>query len=237
MKTRRGPELPYSVVGGVTPWGRRWLVASAKMHGATFAPEEPRVYDSFRAVVDDRPSFSALVVNAPIGYRDLPSDGPRTCDQLARELLGLRRGSAVRNAPSYLAIEHNLSWHESGLDAITMTLLPRYRELANEMSPFRQRVVFEGQPELSFFHLNEDQPLLRSKMSDAGYEERRSLLERKIQGISRIFEVEIEDLPRKHLVDAAALMWTARRVFGHAARRIPVDPEWDSRGLRVEIVY
>jgi predicted RNase H-like nuclease len=33
------------------------------------------------------------------------------------------------------------------------------------------------------------------------------------------------------------LLVTARRVLAHAAKRIPVHPEWDSEGLRMELVY
>ncbi len=41
---------------------------------------------------------------------------------------------------------------------------------------------------------------------------------------------------RPHLLDAAAILWTARRIFAKAALRIPDDPEWDEHGLRMEIV-
>ena len=44
---------------------------------------------------------------------------------------------------------------------MSATLLPRYKEVATEMSPFRQRVVYEGNPELSFYQLNQDNPLVR----------------------------------------------------------------------------
>ena len=39
-----------------------------------------------------------------------------------------------------------------------------------------------------------------------------------------------------HLLDVAAFVWTARRIFARAAIRIPQDPEWDEQGLRMEIV-
>ena len=45
-------------------------MASAKLHGATFAPEAPRVLESFAEVLDERPSFSVIALNAPIGYVD-----------------------------------------------------------------------------------------------------------------------------------------------------------------------
>lgn len=235
MSPRRGPDLPYSMVAGVTPWGRRWLVASAKMASATFAPEEPIVLSTFIEVLDQRPSFVAIVVNAPIGYRDQPGMGERTCDHEARALLG-RRGLTIHNAPTRATLLGDLSWSDAHLDAVSATLLPRYREIAEEMSGFRQRVVYSGNPELSFYQLNENVPMRWSKKSDAGRDERRAVLEAKVPGIARTLDSDIDGVPRSHLFDAAALLWTARRVFGRAARRIPADGEWDSEGLRTEMV-
>jgi hypothetical protein len=70
MPSHSGPDLPYSVVAGVTPCAPGWLVASAKLHGATFAPESPRVLGTFAEVLDERPSFSVIALNAPVGYID-----------------------------------------------------------------------------------------------------------------------------------------------------------------------
>jgi predicted RNase H-like nuclease len=39
------------------------------------------------------------------------------------------------------------------------------------------------------------------------------------------------------LYDAAVLGWTAMRVAGGAAQRLPESPQRDARGLRMEIVY
>jgi predicted RNase H-like nuclease len=38
------------------------------------------------------------------------------------------------------------------------------------------------------------------------------------------------------MLDAAAILWTARRIFARAGTRIPIDPEWDEQGLRMEFV-
>ncbi len=236
MASRRGPELPYKVVAGVTPWGSKWLVGSAKMHAATFAPEEPKVYSNFIEVLDERPSFSVIVVNAPIGSADKPGMPARTCDREARALLG-RRGSAVHNAPSRATLMGDVPLEESELDAVSRLLLPRYREVALEMSPYRQRVVYEGNPELSFYQLNENKALRRSKKIEEGREERRRLLHAKMPGANKITEADLRGVPKKHLYDVAALVWTARRVFGHAAIRLPREGEWDSEGLRMELVF
>lgn len=236
MSPQRGPDLPYSVVAGVTPFNDKWLVASAKIAGSTFAPEPPKVYDSFLEVLSERPAFSVIVVNVPIGFLDTPEMGARTCDLQARALLR-RRGTAVHNAPSRAVFDGRIEPGEDRLDAVTRTMLPRYREVAKEMSSYRQRIVYEGHPELSFFQLHKDIPLKRSKVIAEGREERRKILEDKIRGSERYLDTDSVAAPQKHVYDAFALLWTARRVFGHAAKRIPVEPEWDSEGLRMELVY
>ncbi len=235
MSTHRGPNLPYSLVAGVTPWIHGWVVIGAKMHGSTVGLEPPRVYESFDAILGERPSFETVVVNAPIGYPDGAEVTPRTCDREARELLG-RRGSAIHNPPTRSVLEGRVPWFAAGMDVVSATLLPRYKEVANEMSPFRQRVIYEGHPELSFYQLNRDHPLMRSKQIELGREERLSLLDGRFPGLEESLLSLHPSVPIKHLYDATALAWTARRVHGRAAKRIPIDPEWDSEGLRMEYV-
>ena len=235
MPARPGPDLPYSIVAGVTPCAPGWLVASAKLHGATFAPEAPRVLASFAEVLDERPSFSVIALNAPIGYVDDSLVGGRTCDRMARALLG-RRGSTVHNAPTRASLQEGAVVTEDHLDAISSALLPRYREVAAEMAPYRQRTVYEVHPELSFFQINGDMPLRWTKKFEVGREERRALLVKRIPGIDRVLDAELDDAPLARLLDVSALLWTARRIFAHAGTRIPIDPEWDQEGLRMELV-
>lgn len=235
LLSRRGPQLPYNLVAGVKPCATGWLVAAAKLHGVTFAPEEPRVVDTFVDVLDQRPGFSTVAVNAPIGYLQEFVPGGRACDREARKLLG-RRGAAVQSAPVWSQVEEGADGAASGLDAVTRQLLPRYRELASEMAPYRQRTVYEVHPELSFYQLNEDRPLLYSKRNQMGQEERRELLAKKIPGGERIYDTKLPRVPYSHMLDAAVLMWTARRIFARAGVRVPQDPQWDENGLRMEIV-
>ena len=237
MSLHRGPTLPYSLIAGVTPCAPGWLVQSAKIKGATFAPEAPRVLESFLEILTDRPAFEIVVINAPIGYLDTPEKGARTCDSEARALVGVRRGGSIHNAPSRAVLNGDVEWREARLDTVTRTLLPRYREVAEEMSPFRQRLIYEGHPELSFFQLNKDTPMKRSKKIVPGRDERLEVLESHLPGLDSVFETELERVAVKHVFDGLALLWTARRVWGHAARRIPTEPEWDSEGLRMEMVY
>ncbi len=189
----------------------------------------------FTFVLDERPSFSVIALNAPIGYLDANTLGGRTCDRAARALLG-RRASAVHNAPTRASVEEGTVASQDHLDAITATLLPRYREVAAEMAPYRQRTVYEVNPELTFYGLNDDVPLRWSKRSDAGREERRTLLRKNIPGIDRVLDTELDGVPSSHLVDVAAMLWTARRISARIATRVPPDPEWDDEGLRMEIL-
>ncbi len=234
LRMRRGPDLPYTLVAGVTPCPGGWLVASAKVMGTVFAPEEPIKLDSFIEVLDQRPSYSTVALNAPIGWPDKSVPGGRTCDQEARAMLG-RRGSSIKSAPVRVDDGRQIDLLPDHMDAITRTLLPKYREVAAEMAPFRQRTVFEAHSDLTFYQMNGEEPLQWSKESAKGVEERTDLLVAKIQGVERVLEAEIPDVTIAHLLDVAAFMWTARRIFTHSGVRIPADPEWDDQGLRMEM--
>ena len=174
--TRHGPNLPYSLVAGVTPCPGGWLVASAKLQGTIFAPEDPTKLERFIDVVDQRPSYSTVALNAPVGYLSHTATGGRSCDREVRALLG-GRGAAVKSAPVRLDSQRDIDLLPDHLDAISHTLLARYREVANEMAPFRQRTIYEVNAELSFYQLNDDTPMRWAKHREKGIEERRELVE------------------------------------------------------------
>ena len=54
--------------------------------------------------------------------------------------------------------------------------------------------------------------------------ERRVLLEKRIPGIRRVLDFELDGVPTAHLYDVSALLWTSRRIFAKAATRIPDAP-------------
>jgi predicted RNase H-like nuclease len=218
----------------VTPCGPSWLVAAAKLHGTHFAPEIPQLLRPFSEVIDQRPSYSIIAVNAPVGYLNKAHPGGRTCDREARALLG-KRGSSIQSAPIRSDTDE-LEFLPDHLDAISMALLPRYREVAAEMAPYRQRTVYEVHSDMSFYEMNEGHPLNWSKHSERGINERKALLKVKIPDVERILDAELPGASISHLLDVAAFMWTARRVFARAAVRLPADAEWDELGLRMEIV-
>lgn len=235
MARSSGPPLPYKRIAAITPCPGGWLVASAKLQAATFAPEEPFVLEKFQQVFDEHPPLEVVALGAPIGYLDEP-DRLRTCDREARRLLGARRGLAVRRAPCRTTAETGIPEVDEHLDAVSLSMLPRTCEVASELLPYRQRQIYEAHPELSFYVLNGDRPLTRSKYTAEGIVERRQLLLHRVPGVQRVIDARVVGADLAHLHDAAAMLWTARRIFAKAATRLPTDPEWDGEGLRMEIV-
>ena len=234
MSPRRGPQLPYRLVAGVVPARGRWLIASAKVAGGTFAPETPRLNDTFLGILSETPQLDTIVISAPIGHPNVPLRGLRACDREAQSILG-PRANTILPVVSRDVIAASDRWVD-GLDAVTSAMLPRFRQVAEEMSPFRQRTVYEGRAELSFMQLNNGQPMRFAKSREEGVAERRELLLSKLNGIDRLIDAELPGVAQHFLLDAAVLVWTARRALTHAARRIPFEPEWDLEGLRMEFV-
>jgi predicted RNase H-like nuclease len=237
---QRGAPLPYELLAGVVPTKAGWVVASAKLQGIQIYPNEPELLENLQDVLDYRPSFRVIALGAPIGLLEEPVEGGRKCDREARQLLGFPRAGAVPTPPVRKALQAT-TYEEAarlsgGMGAVTWGLLRRYAEVEREMAPYRQRIVFEVQPELSFYQLNEDKPMQFSKRSHIGMEERRELLKGRIQGMERIVDFELPKVKPWQLIDAAACLWTTRRIASRAMTRLPEDPEWDETGLRMELV-
>jgi predicted RNase H-like nuclease len=197
----------------------------------------PRIAD----LLNHPPSIA--MVDMPIG---LPSEGTRTCDLEARDLLGkdcsrvflgVRRGLLQFEESDHATAN---SWAKSNGKGISVQLFNLTRKLAEVdhfMSPEPQETVRETHPELVFWRLNGGQPVPRKKTM-AGLEIRRQLIRQ--QGIPEIDHW----LDRKPLgnyakpddvLDACAAAIVARQPKPEF--RVPKEPEIDERGLRMEIWY
>ena len=242
MRTpRRGAQLPYTLLAGVVPCPTGWLAATAKLQGVNLAPEEPQVFKTFLEVLDYKPAYQVVTVFAPIGLLDQASPKGRTCDRDARRLLGWPRASAIVSAPARPALgspDYEAAAKANGghLSPVSWRQFKRIAEVEQNVAPYWQRTVFEVHPELSFFQLNADKPVRYPKRSQAGIEERRSILGARFPGVERILDARLSRISRSQLLDAAACLWTARRIVSKAATRLPEDPEWDQEGLRMELV-
>lgn len=233
---KSGPNLPYRVIAGVTPHAGRWVVVTGRVGGSNFSVQPPVALDTFADVLAERPAYEKAVVDAPVGYRSRTSDPERTCDVLAKRALG-QRGMVFVPAPPLSVLEWTEDYREARLGAVGAQRLLAYRDVMLNVPNYRQRTVFSGHPELSFLGLNQDQPMTFSKYSDDGVEERRALLERRIPYLAPAIDEADPAIPTPVVLDAIALLWTARRVLAKSARRFPNELEGDDEGRRMEWVY
>ena len=130
---------------------------------------------------------ATVCIDIPIGLSD---DGSRACDREARQLLGARRSSVFSVPPrlalpeaSYAEINAASKRHcGRGISKQAFYLLPKIREAERLLrsSPERYAGWLETHPELCFCALNGGIPMGDNKKTDAGYRQRRSLLERQI---------------------------------------------------------
>jgi predicted RNase H-like nuclease len=242
MRTsHRGAQLPYQLLASAIPCGQGWLIASAKLQGITMSPESPQIFKTFIEVLDYKPAYQVITVAAPIGLPDEPSDRGRHCDRDARAILGMPRASAIVSAPCRPVLkartyEEAVEVNGGHLNPVSWRQVRRIAEIDENIAPYWQRTVFEVHPELSYFQLNEDEPVRFSKYRGPGVEEREALLRKRLPGVERIIDARVPRISRSRLLDAAACLWTARRIVSRAVTRIPENPEWDSQGLRMELV-
>ena len=179
-----------------------------------------RLLTSFAELLAER--FALVLIDIPIGLLD----GPRQCDRAARELLGPRRASVFPAPPRRLLGARRYA----GQCSIQLwNILDKIREVDAGMTPRLQRRVREAHPECSFALLK-GAPLGFSKKTAAGEAERRLLLRPHFGEIG-----PVRGAARDDVLDAWALLWSARRAAAGEAR-ILGDGARDPRGLRCEIV-
>jgi predicted RNase H-like nuclease len=234
-------KLPYKNLGGVVPCPGGWLVLPARLAGVTVNAEDPFVVGHLLDVLDWRPKFDAAAVWVPIGFFEEPNGPYRPCDLEARDMIGWPRNVAVTPVPSrralHAATREEAQELEPWLTNADLRAFKRIRQAEQEFQPFHQRSFFAAHPDLSFTQLNSDLPLRTSPYTEEGMLERLELIRTKLPGVE---EVLLRTPPKGaatiHVLRAGALLWTARRGAGRAVNRLPMDPNWDEAGMRMELV-
>jgi predicted RNase H-like nuclease len=201
----------------------------------------------FEAVLNLSEKPAIIAVDLPIGLPEVTRPGGRTCDRLARHLLGPRRSSVFSPlGRSFLQMEDRkeasqASIHRGGIGIGVQAwgLRKKLLEIDTLMTPERQRVVHEVHPEVSFCEMNGGQPLTRSKKSpDAEHQRIKAL---RGNGFPESFLAALETLRsgRDDFLDACAALWTAQRIYRSVAKRIPKadEPEHDGRGIDMAIWF
>jgi predicted RNase H-like nuclease len=193
---------------------------------------------------------SPIFIDIPIGLRETAPEA-RLCDQEARQVLKPHRTSSVFNAPirdilaeSTFASANGLSKQliNKGISQQTFNIMAKIREVDTLLheNPNAKQLIREVHPEVCFWALANGQAMASSKKTEAGFNERLQLIERFYPSASRAVFAAIKQYPRSvvardDILDAVVAAITA----AHSARwaTLPEQPELDSHGLPMEIVY
>jgi predicted RNase H-like nuclease len=233
-------KSPFKNLAGVTPCPGGWLVLPARLAGITVAAEEAFVLKSLVEVLDFRPTFEAAAVNAPMGLLDEPAGQFRPCDREAREFVGWPRSVAISGTPSRAAIRATSTEAarlEPWMSKHDLRRLRWLREAELELQPYHSRSFFSANPDVSFTVMNGEVPLRTSPYHDDGRLERIELIRERLPGVDEVVtRVPPDGAAPVHMLQAGALLFTARRGAGRAISRMPLDPTWDETGMRIEIV-
>jgi len=233
--------MPYKMLGGVVPCPGGWLILPARLAAVTVIVEEPMVCKTLIEVLEFKPKFEAAAIYAPVGFEDEPTGPYRPCDLEAREMVGWPRLAAIKPIPSRAALRAKTREEAKELEPwLTNDDFRRWkwiREAEQEFQPFHQRNWFAAHPDLSFYVLNGDKPLKSSPYQPEGVYERMNLIKSKLPGVEdAVTATPPAGASQFHLLQCAGLLWTARRAAGRAVNRLPADPNWDTAGLRMEMV-
>lgn len=204
------------------------------------------VVPAFADVLASLPRDALVAIDIPIG---LAEQGERVCDQRARTLLKPYRASSIFSAPlrSVLgATSHeDASSRRFARDGKRMSIqayniLAKISEVdaALRDAEMRDR-VHEVHPELSFAAMNRGTPLHQSKKSAEGRHVRLELLRRQFgdQPARLLDETKRNDATADDVLDALAVLWSARRIAQGSSRSLPEEPPRDSTGLRMAIYF
>jgi predicted RNase H-like nuclease len=173
--------------------------------------------------------LDAVAIDMPIGLPARAGER-RACDVAARRLLGPRRSSVFPasarcflGAATFAAV--------TGMPVQAFHLLPRIGEVDRLIDPSLQDAVVESHPELAFMRLNRGAPLTTAKRTPEGIAERAALL-----GLATL-PAAPRGARTDDVLDALALVHTARRIAAGTAERLGDPTARDARGLRMEIAW
>ena len=241
--SRSGPGggrsgLPYQILAGVEPVPGGWLVAPGNLQGINLAPQPASVLPNLADILDYRPSYTVVALHAPVGIRETP-DQLRECDVEARQRLGRRAGSVVP-APSRALLDAK-TYEEAraidpSLDIVRWRSMAKAIEAIREVQSWRQRTVYEVNPELALTTMNDGEPIPYGRRTQLGRDARRALVEAKLPGAAGVLAQRPPKVREEKLIDALADLWTARRIMARAVTRATEQPTWDEEGVRMDIV-
>lgn len=190
-----------------------------------------------------------ILIDIPIGLREKEKQ-ERLCDAEARRILGRARGGSVFPAPVRRALkcstyeqasEMNKQHTGRALSRQSWNIVGRINEIDELMHRHKnRRIVKEMHPEICFWGLNKRRVMRYSKKTKEGFSERLNVLRRHCSvsdlivdgGLGRFMRREVL---RDDILDALSGAVTAR--LWRFLATVPAEPEVDSLGLPMEMVY
>jgi predicted RNase H-like nuclease len=241
--TKTSNSRPAVCVAGVdgTPGG--WAVI-IKGPNISLVKKCATIADLFR----EHPELKAVAIDIPIGLLDVYELGGRTCDRVARNILGRARGSSVFPAPVRPALLAT-SWdqacansraagpHAKGISKQTFAIFPKIREIDAllQTRPHLRDLTYEVHPEVCFAELG-GRPMAHPKTSALGRLERRELLGAAFPDFDALEKKGREQrLPIEDTIDALVACWSALRLASGTGRSLTETLSRDSSGLAMTI--
>ncbi|HYW03636.1 MAG TPA: DUF429 domain-containing protein [Gammaproteobacteria bacterium] len=192
-----------------------------------------------------------IVIDIPVG---LPEAGSRECDRAARRYLGPARRASVFPAPIRRALGAR-DWGEACRmrEAVegkryprqVFGILAKVREIDDLLhrAPGLGGLLREGHPEVTLAAMNGGNAMRHPKKSAAGRAERLAVIRESLgDGAVELYQHAAAHYPRARvgrddLIDALALVWTARRIASGRHLRLPREARSDALGLPMHIHY
>lgn len=246
------PEKPIQVAG-VDGCKAGWLIAvvsamevgTAANTACVYKLQEFWVAHTFSEILSRTTQFELVCVDIPIGLSN--GSKPRECDVAARKVLGGRRASSVFPPPIRQCLSAkdyktacDISFEHTGkkLSKQSFALLARIRQVDDLMAPQLQHRVREIHPEISFWALNGEKPIQQYKKTAPGQAQRHKLLQRIFPDMDSILaHAPVRGYVMDDVLDALVAAWTAGQTVLGKAVTLPENPDLDSKGLRMEILY
>ncbi len=207
---------------------------------------EERIQSSiFKSLVDLKKFFShedylIIGIDMPVILGD---EIPRKADQLARKMLA-KKASSIFTAPTPHMLQQD-SYENASLvskrqfgKSISLQswyLFPKIKDVQTIID-HKNIKIYEIHPELSFRAMNNEAVVLESKKSAQGFDIRKALLDQYFPRFN--FEILRNQYLKKEVVDddildAIAVLWSAKRIQANKASFIPKIPE----KANMQIVY
>ena len=244
MKNERNAQADLFGIDGCKAG---WFVA--KQCGRT-GEISTHVIDRFEALLDWDHDHAIVAIDIPVG---LSSDGPRACDAHARKRLGRPRASSVFSPPTRAAlaastyqqaceINHAASGKRISIQAFHIGKKIREVDDVLRTHASARTHVFEVHPELSFMQLRIEEGgpahgLRESKAHAPGFALRHAMLVRSFGSAidAALSARKPAQASRDDVLDAFAVLWSARRIASGEALRFPETVEIDAAGIPMVI--